>query len=345
MIGCFTSFLLLFVIFFDTFSGIGGFALPLTEAGHTCAGFSEIDKHAVQIYRSHFPSHPFYGDITAIDAASLPDFDLLTGGFPCQAFSIAGKRRGFEDTCGTLFFDLCRIAQTKRPRHLLLENVRGLLSHDGGRTFGTILASLDELGYDAQWEVLNSKNFGVPQNRERVFLVGHLRGTPRPQVFPLGHCDGGAAQTFTGGADGSSPNESGVTAPNENQRGRAAVIDHRAVRETDDASQCLDANYWKGPDNHGQRTVIAIRGRNGRAMAEARSDGLCNALRASEGGSGKAMVSEGDRIRRLTPLECERLQGFPDGWTAGVSDTQRYRCLGNAVTVNVVREIIRRFQG
>ena len=153
--------------------------------GLTCIGYSEINPYAIKIYQSHFPNHKNYGDITKINEKELPDFDLLCGGFPCQAFSIAGKRAGFADTRGTLFFDIARILKYKRPRLLLLENVKGLLSHDQGRTFATIIATLDELGYDVQWQVLNSKNHGVPQNRERVLIVGNLRGTPRPKVFPL----------------------------------------------------------------------------------------------------------------------------------------------------------------
>ena len=156
-----------------------------TDQRPLCIGYSEIDKYAVQVYQSHFPEHKNYGDIKSIDVAELPDFDLLVGGFPCQSFSIAGKRGGFNDTRGTLFFEITRILKSKQPRLCLLENVKGLLSHDEGRTFRTIIATLDELGYDVQWQVLNSKNFGVPQNRERVFIVGHLRGTARPQVFPF----------------------------------------------------------------------------------------------------------------------------------------------------------------
>jgi len=151
-----------------------------------CIGFSEIDKYAIQVYKKHFPNHKNYGDITKINERALPDFDFLVGGFPCQAFSIAGKRGGFADTRGTLFFDIARIIKEKQPRLLLLENVKGLLSHNQGSTFTTIISTLDELGYDCQWQVLNSKNHGVPQNRERVFIVGHLRGTSRPEVFPFG---------------------------------------------------------------------------------------------------------------------------------------------------------------
>ncbi len=152
------------------------------QGAPACIGFSEIDKYAVQTYQKHYPNHKNYGDITKINAKSLPDFDLLVGGFPCQAFSIAGKRKGFEEARGTLFFEIARILQTKKPRLLLLENVKGLLSHDEGRTFRVIISTLDELGYDLQWQVLNSKDFGVPQNRERVLIVGHLRGMSRPEV-------------------------------------------------------------------------------------------------------------------------------------------------------------------
>jgi hypothetical protein len=128
--------------YFSMFSGIGGFEIPLQELGFECIGFSEIDKYAVQVYKSHFINHHNYGNATSIIASELPDFDLLVGGFPCQAFSIAGKRRGFDDTRGTLFFDVARILKEKRPRFFILENVKGLLSHDNGRTFKVIIATL-----------------------------------------------------------------------------------------------------------------------------------------------------------------------------------------------------------
>jgi len=160
-----------------------------TIDGPLFVGYSEIDKFAISVYERHFEGVENYGDITTINASELPDFDCLVGGFPCQAFSIAGRRRGFEDTRGTLFFDLARILRAKRPRLFVFENVKGLLNHDGGRTFTTIIAAITELGYDAQWQVVNSKDFGVPQNRERIIIVGHLRGTTRPQVFPLATAD------------------------------------------------------------------------------------------------------------------------------------------------------------
>jgi DNA (cytosine-5)-methyltransferase 1 len=129
--------------------------------------------------------HLYEGDIRAVDPATIPNHELICGGFPCQAFSVAGKRGGFEDTRGTLFYEICRIARFKRTPYLLLENVKGLLSHGDGDTFQTIIRTLDELGYDCQWQVLNSKNWGVPQNRERVIIVANLREKCRPQVFPI----------------------------------------------------------------------------------------------------------------------------------------------------------------
>jgi DNA (cytosine-5)-methyltransferase 1 len=214
------------VRYFSMFSGIGGFELGIeqaaTELGLTteCVGYSEIDKHAIKTYEEHF-NHDNYGDATTIDADSLPEFDLLVGGFPCQAFSIAGKRLGFDETRGTLFFDIARILEAKQPRFFILENVKGLISHNAGQTFRTIIRTLDGLGYQLQWKVLNSKDHGVPQSRERVFIVGNLGGTRQPEVFTSGgpsnpHSTVGVstettvARTFTAGGN-SGGNHSGMT--------------------------------------------------------------------------------------------------------------------------------------
>ena len=176
--------------FLDLFAGIGGFRLGMESAGHECIGFCEIDKFARASYKA---IHDTKGeielhDITAVSDESIRGFgsvDVICGGFPCQAFSIAGNRRGFEDTRGTLFFEIARFASILRPRYLFLENVKGLLNHENGITFETIISTLDELGYDVEWQVLNSKDFGVPQNRERVFIIGHLRGERTRRIFPL----------------------------------------------------------------------------------------------------------------------------------------------------------------
>ena len=165
--------------FFDIFSGIGGFRSGLEAVGgFECIGHCEIDKHANQAYNAIYdikPQEVYFEDARKINPYDLPHIDLICGGFPCQAFSIAGRRGGFEDSRGTLFFEIARIAAVKRPSYLLLENVPGLLSHDGGRTFATILGTLSDLGYDVTWEVLNSKDFGVPQSRKRVYIIGYFR--------------------------------------------------------------------------------------------------------------------------------------------------------------------------
>lgn len=172
--------------YLSLFSGIGGFEVGIHEhfPDAECIGFSEIDKYAISIYQKHFPDHKLLGDITNVSTEEIENFDLLVGGFPCQAFSIAGKKLGFEDTRGTLFFEIVRILKDKKPKYFILENVKNLLSHEDGRTFSTVLEVLAEVGYDVEWCLPNSKFFGVPQNRERVFFIGSLRGERRWEIFP-----------------------------------------------------------------------------------------------------------------------------------------------------------------
>ncbi len=273
-----------------------------------CVYSNEWDKYANSVYRRHYGECD-NRDIRNVKASEIPDFDLLCGGFPCQSFSIAGKRGGFEDTRGTMFFEIARIIKEKRPRLLLLENVKGLLNHDQGRTFGTILSTLDELGYDAQWQVLNSKNFGVPQNRERVYIVGHLRGTPRPEVFPI-----------TGQS------------------------------ETLDKSIFIDESQWRreGKIREYQGTSPTLNTAKGGGHLPLAS----RTVRTSGRSSGLGKKQNWDTydfdgvIRRLTPTECMRLQGFPDDWCdlgaegETISDSQKYKMAGNAVTTNVVTAVM-----
>ena len=293
--------------FFDLFAGIGGFRLGMERAGHVCVGSCEWDKNARETYKKNFGSYPEYDDAKDMHAQSLPSFDVLCAGFPCQAFSIAGKRLGFEDPRGNIFFEIARIAKAKKPSYLLLENVKGLLSHEKGDTFRTIISTLDEMGYDAEWQVLNSKYF-VPQNRERVFIVGHLRGERTRQVFPLGDF---------------------------NEISDKKKLREKELSRTRSYSSAIDANYYKGPD--GKRTLVQAvsienTGANGRRIKDPGDPQFCLSQNCGVG------IQSNSRIRRLMPIECERLQGFPDNWTIG-SDTQRYRQCGNAVTVHVVEYI------
>jgi len=332
------------------------------QSTFTCVYSNELDKYANSVYRKHYGECD-NRDIREVDAKDIPDHDLLCGGFPCQSFSVAGKRGGFEDTRGTLFFEIARIAKEKRPRLLLLENVKGLLSHDQGRTFGVILSTLDELGYDCQWEVLNSKDFGVPQNRERVFIIGHLRGTPRPQVFPLG-----------------STNQQDIVQLNDSRRQPKIAIENPLKGRTQYGwhfeqnvySENSLVRTLKSTEGSGNKPKVAIpvltpdraeKRQNGRRMKTNGEPSFTLTGQDIHGVMVSKTVRAGGRksphgckqnwdsyefdgvIRRLTPGECMALQGFPRDWCdygadgEVISDTQKYKMAGNAVTTNVITAI------
>lgn len=400
---------------FSTFTGIGGFEIGIEKAAQgkygpvEFVGYSEIDKYAIKVYEKHYKGVKNYGDITKIKAESLPDFDCLVGGFPCQAFSIAGKRGGFDDTRGTLFFDLARILRAKQPRLFVFENVKGLVNHDSGRTLATIIATIDELGYDCQWQVLNSKDFGVPQNRERIIIIGHLRGTTRPQVFPINRTNsqdieqinnpkhsndriyspdgisptlntmqGGNRQpkikvleaTKQGYAEATVGDSINLAQPNsKTRRGRvgkgiANTLDTGMQQYTIQPVQSPDRSNKKQngrrikPDGEPSHTLTATDRHGIMVKSINRIDGVgkelevAHTLSASDyrglnRNQNQNAVIDGAYIRRLTPIECERLQAFPDNWTAEgidgpISDTQRYKMCGNAVTTNVIQAVFER---
>ena len=381
--------------FLDLFAGIGGFRLGMESAGHECVGFCEIDKYARASYKA---IHNTKGEIELHDITAVSDesirgigsVDIICGGFPCQAFSIAGNRRGFEDTRGTLFFEIARFASILRPKYLFLENVRGLLDHDGGATFETIIRTLDELGYDVEWQVLNSKNFGVPQNRERVFIIGHLRGTSGRKVFPLSG-DGASitceqpkinkvgnirkkgksqsgdvvsidslAPTLCSTTTQKDPlkvlieneiKQFGILQPNFNQCG--------VVYETDGIAPTIRA-YQGG----GLEPKIRVKEATSKGYAEAEVGDSVNlshpnskTRRGRVGkqiantlltGESQGVIEPDFRIRKLTPRECWRLQGFPD-WAFDKaqevnSNSQLYKQAGNSVTVNVIAAIAKELQ-
>lgn len=304
-----------------------------------CVGYSEIDKYAIQTYEKNFGKEiKNYGDATTINTAELPDFDLLVGGFPCQAFSVAGKRAGFNDARGTLIFDVVRILRDKRPRYFVLENVKGLLSHEGGKTFAHILEILTDSGYDVSWSIHNSKNYGVPQNRERIYLIGNLRGERRPQVFPVTIADGEDTQDI--GQDVAYTIDA-----NYHKGTNTLAKSRRSIVQLNQPTHSNDRVY---ADSGVSPTLNTMQGGNRQPFiaAETRTDGIrtfsdntMGTLRTKAFAGDKAIIQFVPQIRRLTPTECERLQGFPDGWTIG-SDTQRYKQCGNAVTVNVVEHVI-----
>ena len=363
--------------FIELFAGIGGFRLGLEQAGHECVWANEFMPKARRIYEGNFKHKPDGRDIRDVHPDEIPDCDLLCGGFPCATFSVAGRRTGFstEDTRGTLFFEICRILKSKRTPYVFLENVKGLLNHDGGRTFGVIVASLDELGYDVQWECVNSKNFGVPQNRERVFIIGNLRGHPRPKVFPLGLCapedaDQAGDEEGVGADSGDASNEpvrqwrrsyfrkmKGGSTPtltaNMGTGGNNVPFVTGKVMESRDVFPTLDGHYWKGiQNNQGRGAVMSVRPvltphreekrQNGRRIKD--HDEPAFTLTAQD----RHGLAVGTSLRKLTPLECERLQGLPDNFTkyfedgSLVSDAERYERCGRTVTIPVIYEIAKR---
>ena len=192
--------------YLDMFAGVGGFRSGLTNAGDYFipVGWCEIDKHAQKAYRALYETEGEYfcDDATQIKPEDLPEIDLICAGFPCQPFSVSGRRLGFADTRGTLFHEIVRVAEARRPAYLLLENVPGLLNHEGGKTFGTILAAIHELGYSLEWCVLNSANFGVPQQRRRVYIVGYLDSRLSGKIFPLTQSDGAPLRQVIPGGQG-----------------------------------------------------------------------------------------------------------------------------------------------
>ncbi|HEL1692112.1 TPA: DNA cytosine methyltransferase [Streptococcus suis] len=337
--------------FLDLFAGIGGFRLGMERAGHECVGFCEIDQFAKKSYKAiHNTEGEFeFHDITRVTDESIRGIgrvDVICGGFPCQAFSIAGKRAGFEDTRGTLFFEIARFASILRPKYLFLENVTGLLNHDNGNTFETILGALDELGYDAEWQVFNSKNFGVPQNRERVFIIGHLRGAGGRAIFPFGGGDkeigslqGQSTNTITaryGEAQGSGSYIIEGQQPKIIQRGYGYNQGgEHDITPTLTSNSWQENNHVKVYDFYNRKTkdevgTLTASGHQGNTKA------------------GTFGILDGILIRKLTPRECWRLQGFPD-WAfdraqAVNSNSQLYKQAGNSVTVNVIEAIAKRLE-
>jgi len=359
--------------FIDLFSGIGGFRRGLElSGGYRCVWSNDWDKYANKVYTARFGEENHHsGDIRKVRASSIPDHDLLCAGFPCQAFSTAGKRRGFEDTRGTLFFEIARIARAKRPTLLLLENVKGLLSHEEGQTYATILEVLGSIGYWCEWQVLNSKWFGVPQNRERVFIIGHLRGRSTRPVFPIKEAGGSldlwdvteqVASTLQspGHAAGNYRGMNMIVDPfnkAERQDMMAGAIKTNQGSNTSTGTAVVEPfikNVPHGYNDGFEKPLPSLKANSGAQYNELLVQPLRFLNRNQKNFENTAMtvdptnstgIRQGARIRCLTPVECERLQGFPDGWTEGISDTQRYKCLGNAVTVNVIEFLGDRIKG
>lgn len=409
--------------YLDMYSGIGGFRSALDEVGgFECVGYCEIDKFAKQAYETLYDTkgEMYFEDARNICPDDLPNIDLICAGFPCQSFSLAGKQRGFDDTRGTLFFEVARVAAAKRPALLYLENVQNLLSHDKGWTFETILEVLDDIGYDVSWTVLNSANFGVPQSRNRVFITGFLRGRCAGEIFAFSQANpktlkqrlpgregnrvydsNGLAITLTSSAGGfggrtglyilpiksktkigyqfahSGDSINTAYANNNTRRGRVGeeiahtetttatlavyLIDMNPSPQLTELARCITARQDSGISNrkgeHSAVLVIVkeitpdeIKGLNGIKAEESNTDKTAGVIILSDEEDNQYIAY----IRKLTPKECWRLQGFTDEQfnkvkAIGMSDSQLYKMAGNAVTVPAVfaisRELKRIFYG
>ncbi len=310
--------------FIDLFAGIGGMRIAFQNLGGKCVFSSEIDKEAQKTYAINFGEIP-YGDITEINETEIPDHDILVGGFPCQAFSIAGKRGGFDDTRGTLFFDAARIIKAKQPKAFFLENVKGLVNHKGGETLATIISVLrNDLGYIVpKPQIVNAKNFGVPQNRERIFIVGFrsdLGIKEEDFLYPEPIC---ATKTIR------------------------SIMEHDVVS----AKYYLSTIYLDCLERHKARNEA--RG-NGFGYEIKDLDSISNTIVTGGMGRERNLIIDKrlkdftpvtnikgeinrEGIRRMTPREWARLQGFPDNFKIKVSDVSAYKQFGNSVAIPAVQ--------
>ena len=306
--------------FIDLFAGIGGMRIAYERAGAHCVYSNEWNKYSQQTYYANFGVQPD-GDITKVDAASIPDHDILVAGFPCQPFSIAGvskkqslgRATGFEDkTQGTLFFDICRILKAKRPKAFMLENVKNLCSHDKGRTFKVIQESLEELNYRVFYKILDGKSY-VPQHRERIVIVG----------FDM--------ERYGNVEDFSFEFEPVAKLP--------VVLDILEKNVSD--KYTLSDKLWNYLQNYAAKHKEAG---NGFGYGIAPLDGITRTISARyyKDGSEILIAQPGNNPRRLTPRECARLQGFPDSFKIPVSDTQAYKQFGNSVVVPLMEQVAKR---
>lgn len=292
----------------DLFAGIGGIRLGVEQAFGSidCVFTSEIDKYAVTTYKANFKDSHIFGDIKQIDVSDVPDHDILLAGFPCQPFSQAGLKKGFTDTRGTLFFDIERILLAKQPKAFLLENVKQLKGHDKGRTFQTIIDHLTNAGYKVFYEILKARDFGIPQNRERIYIVGFLDHSinfefPKPTNLPTRVGD---------------------------------ILD-----DVVDEKYTISDKLWAGHKRRKELNKL-----NGKGFGYGlfnKESAYTNTISARyyKDGSEILIEQEGKNPRKLTPREAARLQGFPEEYIIPVSDAQAYKQFGNSVAVPVIKAI------
>ena len=405
---------------FSVFSGVGGFEQGLDDRFEVI-GFSEIDKYANQVLKYHYPNIPNYGDITKINWNDIPDFDLLTGGSPCQDLSIAGKRRGLAGARSGLFMEYIRILHHKKPKYFIWENVKGALSSNYGFDFAVVLNEFSEAGYNLWWQVLNAKDFGVPQNRERIFVVGFREECPQEVFFEREDNEKFNEAEWDISSDEAKRHGGGSSDTNskngeDGEGGQLHILNRGAsqhYRVYGEKGLAPTLQSQSGMSSQKHPFIVAQRGRNPQnpksrksglateQMLEPNLEGVANTLTSVEKDNyvmeiancltpdaylakgerkrdenGKAVLTSMHerRIRKLMPVECERLMGWADDWTKWgrlndcsrcdgkgkiyeasngtqpqecpnckieISDSQRYKMCGNGVVSNVVKEIVK----
>ena len=339
----------------DLFSGIGGFHLGFKKAGYEVKSFnSEIDKYAKAVYKYNFKDSTYVGSVTDVRGSELPRIDAITFGSPCQDFSMAGQRKGMQGNRSSLIAQAIRLISECKPSFFVWENVKGTFSSNSGEDFWAIIQAFTNIGgYRLEWQLLNTKWF-LPQNRERIYLVGYLGDGGGQQVFPIKKGDRRDVVEKESSACITTSYHKGVNFDNQlivAMRGRNPNNPSDRSKGTN-LEQTMEVNT-QGTSNaltQVQKDNYVVSGtlrthNDGKGFREIKDgDAPCIPARAREDGSGQPIIGLDNSIRRLTPLECERLQGFPDNWTAmgtdgPISDTQRYKMCGNAVTVDVVTAV------
>ncbi len=294
----------------DLFAGIGGIRLGFQRAYHgriESVFSSEWNKYSVQTYQANFGMEKVHGDITQVDVEEIPDHDILLAGFPCQPFSQAGLKKGFDDTRGTLFFDIARILKAKQPKAFLLENVKQLRGHDKGKTLDVIMNTLEEIGYkNVQYTLLKARDFGLPQNRERLYIVGFLDESVAFE-FPKAPCT------------------------------KTAVGDILDAQVED--KYTISDKLWEGHQRRKRENKLKGKGFGYSLFTKESPYTSTISARYYKDGSEILIAQEGKNPRKITPKEAARLQGFPEDFKIPVSDTQAYQQFGNSVPVKVIEAI------
>jgi len=311
--------------FIDLFAGIGGFHYAISSFGAKCVMASEWDKHAMNVYYTNHKVKPL-GDITCIDEEDIPKHDILAGGFPCQAFSISGKQKGFEDTRGTLFFDVARIVDKHKPKILFLENVKNFIRHDNGNTIKVVQNTLKQLGYEVFIKVLNTSNYGLPQNRERVFIIGFRQGIRKKDFkFPESLNKKVSLNEFL-----------------EEDISEVKIVNRRDIKIYKNPQ--LTPSLFNDFEIPNRPLQIGTVNKGGQGERIYHPNGHAVTLSAYGGGVGSktGLYYIDGKIRKLTPRECANIQGFPKSFKLHENKNQSYKQFGNSVSVDVLQHILKK---